>query len=63
MEAMAGLEAGDKARVQAAIEKDIRDGYRATCQSHPNRNNLRDKFVASNIKIAYSEWIFSSRDP
>jgi DNA-binding GntR family transcriptional regulator len=28
MEAMAGLEAGDKARVQAAIEKDIRDGYR-----------------------------------
>src|SRR6266481_3457339 len=28
MEAIAGLEAGDKARVQAAIEKDIRDGYR-----------------------------------
>jgi len=28
MEAVAGLEARDKARVQAAIEKDIRDGYR-----------------------------------
>ena len=28
MEAIAGLETGDKARVQAAIEKDIRDGYR-----------------------------------
>jgi DNA-binding GntR family transcriptional regulator len=28
MEAIAGLESGDKARVKAAIEKDIRDGYR-----------------------------------
>jgi len=28
MEAIAGLEAGDRPRVQAAIEKDIRDGYR-----------------------------------
>jgi DNA-binding GntR family transcriptional regulator len=28
MEAMAGLETNDPARVQAAIEKDIRDGYR-----------------------------------
>ena len=28
MEAMAGLKARDKVRVQAAIEKDIRDGYR-----------------------------------
>jgi DNA-binding GntR family transcriptional regulator len=28
MEAIAGLESGDQARVQAAIEKDIRDGYR-----------------------------------
>jgi hypothetical protein len=28
MEAMAGLETSDPARVQAAIEKDIRDGYR-----------------------------------
>ena len=28
VEAMAGIEARDKARVQAAIEKDIRDGYR-----------------------------------
>jgi len=28
MEAIAGLETGDHARVQAAIEKDIRDGYR-----------------------------------
>jgi DNA-binding GntR family transcriptional regulator len=28
MEAIAGLESGEKARVQAAIEKDIRDGYR-----------------------------------
>lgn len=28
MEAIAGLEEGDKVRVQAAIEKDIRDGYR-----------------------------------
>jgi DNA-binding GntR family transcriptional regulator len=28
MEAIAGLETGDRARVQAAIEKDIRDGYR-----------------------------------
>jgi len=28
LEAIAGLEADDKARVQAAIEKDISDGYR-----------------------------------
>ena len=28
MEAMAGIEARDRVRVQAAIEKDIRDGYR-----------------------------------
>ncbi|BAM86937.1 AtrA transcriptional regulator [Bradyrhizobium oligotrophicum S58] len=28
MEAIAGLESADQARVQAAIEKDIRDGYR-----------------------------------
>ncbi|MGJ5180234.1 GntR family transcriptional regulator [Bradyrhizobium oligotrophicum] len=28
MEAIAGLETGDATRVQAAIEKDIRDGYR-----------------------------------
>jgi DNA-binding GntR family transcriptional regulator len=28
MEALAGLETGEPARVQAAIEKDIRDGYR-----------------------------------
>jgi hypothetical protein len=37
MEAIAGLETGDKARVQAAIEKDIRDGYRRLATSVQQR--------------------------
>ena len=60
MEAMAGLEAGDKARFRLPLRRIFGTAIGDLPVRIPNRNSHRNKFVASNIKTAYSGRIFSS---